>query len=272
MGSSVFRTVGIGRVDSNKAIGSKTIDLVPIEWLTMRDGELTGNETTATYKTTDVNGNAVTGGVITSNTIAATWIPSGTNRLTAPDVRRGERVEILQTADEDKYYWKSMGMDDNLRKLETVTIGISATSDESATTLDPANMYWMELSSHTKMFSFSSANAQGEPFVYELFFDFGAGQFTLKDDVGNYIHLDSALHLIQLQNDKQGLIEINDLDINISAPRDINATAKRDVNVTATRNINMKAGTQAVVNGGGSIMTLNAASTTLKTPNFIGET
>jgi hypothetical protein len=124
---SVFRTVGIGRIDTNKELGSKTVDVVPIEWLPMRDGELTGNETAETYQTKDIDGNAVSGGMISSNSITATWLPSGSNRLTAPDVRRGERVEILQTADHDKYYWRTMGLDDNLRKLETIIFGISAT-------------------------------------------------------------------------------------------------------------------------------------------------
>lgn len=269
---SVFRTVGIGRIDSNKELNSKTVDVVPIEWLPMRDGELTGNETAETYQTKDIDGNAVSGGMISSNSISATWLPSGSNRLTAPDVRRGERVEILQTADHDKYYWRTMGLDDNLRKLETIIFGISATQDEGSTTLGIDNMYWFELSSHSKMFSFRSCQANGEPYLYEMFFDFAEGTFTVKDDIGNFMFLASALNLIHLQNAKGTFVKLDQMDIKAYAPQDINAKADRDFIVSAGKNIRMKAGVEAVIDGGGSVMTMNAGSTTLKTPKFVGKT
>lgn len=272
MQSSVFRSVGIGRVDSNKELNSKVIDVVPIEWLPMRDGELTSNDTVQTYDTKDVDGVSVKGGIISSNTVSATWLPSGSNRLTAPDVRRGVRVELYQTADQDKYYWKTMGLDDNLHKLETIIFGISATQDESSTELSTENMYWIEFSSHSKMLSFRSCQANGEPYLYEMFFDFGVGEFTVKDDIGNFMHMASALNLIHLENAKGTFVKLDQMDISASAPQDITAVATRNVAITAGQNINIKAGIQAVIDGGGSSMTLNAESATLKTPQFIGTT
>ena len=66
----------------------------------------------------------------TSNSLMAEWLPLGSNRATAPNVRRGERVFLLQYADDDKYYWVTAGLDPHLRRRETVVFNISNTVDE----------------------------------------------------------------------------------------------------------------------------------------------
>ena len=273
---SVLKTAGIGRVDTNKPLGSKEIEVVPTEWIPMRDGELTSNATVNQFTSTNVDGNVTKGAVVGANTIKATWMPNGTNRLSAPDVRRGERVELLQVADEDKYYWRTLGLDDHLRKLETIIFGISASKVEqkagSKTVLSPDNMYWFEFSSHSKKLAFSSCKADGEPYLYEAFFDFLEGEFMVKDDVGNFQNMRSADKLIHLQNGDGSFIKVDRKDVKITVPQDVIVTAARDVTINAGRNFIVKAGTMAKVDGGGSIFTLTGGSTTLKTPTFQGST
>lgn len=276
MKMSAFRSVAIGRVDTNLELGSKVIEVVPIEWIPMRDGELTSNATTTTFETTDIGGNVVKGSTVSSNTIKATWMPSGSNRLTAPNVRRGERVEILQAADDDKYYWRTMGLDDHLRKLETIIFGISADPKEQGpgetTVLSPENMYWFEFSSHSKMLAFRSCQANGEPFLYEMYFDFGVGEFMVKDDIGNFINMISKLKLIHMQNADGTYAKLDRKDIKAWAPQDISAEAVRNVSIKAGQNMDLKAGVKATIDGGGSVMTFIGAGTTLKTPKFVGLT
>lgn len=273
---SNFRMVAVGRVDTNKPLtdtdGSlaKTIEVVPTEFMSFRDGELTSNPTPMTFSTTDMDGNAVQGKAVGDNTWTATWLPSGSNRLTAPDVRRGERVEIWQAADDDKYYWRTQGLDDHLRKLETIIFGISATKDEGDNAQNLNNMYWFEFSSHSKKLAFRSCKANGEPFLYEMFFDFDVGEFNIRDDIGNYIRLASALHLIHLENADGTFVELNRKDINAFAPNNINAKATNDVNINAGQNMNLIAGVKAMINGGGSVLTLQGGGTTLVTPDFAG--
>ena len=267
---SVFRTVGIGRVGSNKELRSKNVDIVPLEWLPMHDKEMASTPTPMTYKTKDADGVETQGAVVTDMVINAEWLPGTSNRLTAPDVRRGERVLIYQVGDADKFYWQPTGMDDNLRKLETIVFGISATTNEGDTVLSPTNMYWFEFSSHSKKLAFSSSKANGEPFVYEMYFDFDAGEFMLKDDIGNFINLISKLNLIHLQNAKGTFVKLDQKDIKAYAPQDILADAVRDVTVTAGKNMMLKAGVMATIDGGGSFMQLTAGNTILRTPQFIG--
>lgn len=271
---SVYRTVGVGRVDTNKIVelGKNIINVIPLEWLPMHDGEMTSTPTDMTFKTNDVDGVEKQGVIKTDMVIKADWMPNSTNRLSAPDVRRGERVEILQVGNSPEYYWRSMGMDDNLRKLETIIFGISATTNEGDTTLSPTNMYWIEFSSHTKKLAFSSAKANGEAFLYEMYFDMEASEVMITDDVGNFVNIQSLVNLIHLQNADGAFVKLDKRDIKAYAPNNIEAKADKDVNITAGNNMNLKAGVQAMIDGGGSVMTLNAGSTTLKTPVFVGTT
>lgn len=270
MDASIFRTVAIGHVAENKALMSKTVLVTPSEWMTMRDGELTSSPTSMTYKTVDQDGVEDQGGMLTDNTILATWHPASSNRLTAPDVRRGERVEILQAADDDKYYWRPMGLDDHLRKLETIIVGISATQDEGATELKPENMYWIEFSSHSKKVALSTSKANGEPFLYEFFFDTATGTVTLKDDIGNFIFMNSKEKLLHLQNAMGAFLKLSLKDILMFAPQDIMADATRDASITAGRDFSVKAGRKATIDGGGSVQVWEASQTSLKTPKFVG--
>lgn len=278
MKTSVFRTVGIGKVDGNRSPGlytkdsPGTITISPSEWTAMHDGEQTSNAVKVEYSATDQDGVASQGGFIADQIIEADWLQSGSNRLTPPDVRRGERVEILQVADADKFYWRSLGMDDNLRKLETVIFAISATRDESDTLLGPHNTYWIEFSTHSKRLAFSSCKADGEPYQYEMFIDMAEGLFQLNDDIGNFITLVSKLSLIHLQNDKGTFVKLDKKDIKAYAPQNIDFKADRDMTITCGNNFTVKAANQAQIDGGGSIMTWTGGVTTLKTPNFVGST
>lgn len=276
--ASVFKMVGVGVCASNKALGSKVIDVTPTEWLPMHDGEMTSNPTKMTHKSTNVDGNEEQGMILMDQVVEATWMPSGSNRLTAPDVRRGVHVELWATADSDKYYWKTMGLDDHLHKLETIIFGISNTTDEADGELKPENMYWIEFSTHSKKIALSTSKSNGEPYLYEMFFDTEKGEFQLTDDIGNFINLQSKVNLIHAQNAKGTYIKIDQKDIKMFAPQDIHAEATRDIKMKAGKNMALEAGQNltakggvlASIDGGGSKMTLTAGGTTLKTPKFTG--
>jgi hypothetical protein len=278
--------VGVGVCASNKALNSKVVDVTPTEWLPMHDGEMTSNPTKMTHKSTNVDGNEEQGMILMDQVVEATWLPGGSNRLSAPDVRRGVHVELWATADSDKYYWKTMGLDDHLHKLETVIIGISNTTDESITELTPEHMYWIEFSTHSKRLAFCTSKSNGEAYQHELYVDTDASEFMYTDDIGNLVNVNSKLNLIHLQNAKGTYIKIDQKDIKMFAPQDMFVDIKRNIDVKAGKNITVKAGNDidveaaknlrtkggilASIDGGGSKMTLTAGGTTLKTPKFTG--
>ena len=293
---SAFKKVAIGVVAANYEIYdedgklNKIIKVTPHEWLNMRDGELTDNPQSMTFKSQDAQGNETQGGFITNNAVPATWLPAGSNRLTPPTVRRGMRVELFRTGDQAKFYWRYMGLDDNLMKLETFIWGISAHTQEQnmgeTMELNPDNMYWFEISSHSKKISMQTSKANGEPFRYEHFFDLEKGEFMVTDDVGNFLNLVSGQKLIHLQNGDGAFFKLDRKDIKAYAPQNIEGRADKDikldagqnVKVTAGQNIDLEAGQNcrakggvlASLTGGSSVLTLTSAGTVLKSPQFDG--
>lgn len=279
---SVFRKVAIGIAANNKALEGNEIEVESIEWFSFRDGELTDNPEELKFKTTDATGNSIAGRIAGNMTIKATWIPNGSNRVTAPHVRRGTRVYVYQSADEDKFYWSDIGLDDHLKKLETIIVAISAHTEEQEsgkpTALTPENTYWFEFSSHSKKLAFSSAKANGEPYKYEMYFDFAEGEFMVKDDIGNFINVVSKENLIHLQNADQCFIKLSRKNMDINVPQDLTALIGRDAkinvgnNLTATIGVtaNIKAGLSLVLDGGGSTQTHTAAGIVVKAPTWKG--
>ena len=293
---SAFKKVAIGVVAANYELYdengklNRVIKVTPTEWLNMRDGELTDNPQSMTFKSQDAQGNETQGGFITNNAVPATWFPAGSNRMTPPTVRRGMRVELFRSGDAAKFYWRYMGLDDNLMKLETFIWGISAHTQEQnmgeTMELNPENMYWFEISSHSKKIAMQTSKANGEPFRYEQFFDLETGEFMLTDDVGNFINLISKAKLIHLQNGDGSFLKVDRKDVKAYAPqniegradKDIKLDAGQDIKVTAGRNIDLdakencraKGGVLASLTGGISVLTLTSEGTVLKSPQFDG--
>jgi len=206
---SKLSVYSIGVVAANKELTSKDIEVTPIEDAPMTNGEVTDEGIKVTAKASDTNDAAYQSEVPTSNTVKATWLPLGsTNRITAPDVRRGEKVILYRFADQDKFWWVTMEDDIRLRKLETVVFAISGTRDENA---DPTaeNTYFMEWSTHKKLFHIHTSKADGERFAYDLQINAKDGIIILQDDDGNSFSLDSNERTWLLINKDQSKIEMN---------------------------------------------------------------
>lgn len=274
---SVYRPVGVGNVASNMEIKdangkfNKVVEITPTEWLPMHDGEMVTNAQQMEATTRDVDGVETKTSIITDQVIEATWYPGRSNRLTAPNVRRGEQVEIWAAADSDKYFWRESGIDDHLRKKETIILGISNTEDEEDTELRPDNMYWIEMSTHSKIVSVSTSKSDGEDYQHEIWIDAGKSEFTYTDDIGNMIHVKSKENLIHLENADGAYVKLTKHDIVGFAPKDIKLTAKNNVSIEAGKELLVKGGIKATINGGGSYMEFTAGITTLKTPKLSGK-
>lgn len=226
MDQSLFHIYTIGRAAANRKLSSPILEVYPIEHFGYLDGEVNSDPTTTKASGVDANGKAYTTSVTTTNSIAATWIQWGSNRATPPDIRRGERVLLWRYADTDQYYWTALGMDDYLRKLETVVYAFSDTKDESVKVLTPENSYYLEVSTHKKLVTFSTAKSDGEPYAYTFQFDTANGRVTLADDVGNYVELDTKNTSITLENADDSKVVLDRKVINISSVDAINLNTK----------------------------------------------
>lgn len=251
LNASVFRRVAVGQVAENKALRSRTIRFTSTEILPFLNDEVASNVMPLDYAGLDAQANKYEGSLTTDNTLEATWLPSGSNRVTPPDVRRGERVEIYQSADEDLYYWRAMGLDDNLRRLETLVIAINANaSSTNDKALDFDSCYFVEMSSHTGSITLQTSLKNNEKAAYEVHFNTAQGTFQLQDNVGNYLMLDSVQNVWRVQNVLGTYVALD----------------KETLYGYAPKMVSLEAGTQLKANVGGSNINITSGNITIASP------
>jgi hypothetical protein len=215
---SQLKPYSIATVAANKPLDSVFIEATPQEDMPMLSGQLTDNVATYEAKGVDSQGQSYQDAMASTATVKAEWLPMGSsNRMTPPDVRRGEQVVLYRFADQDKYYWTTFKDDMKLRKLETVIYAWSGTTDESQDTT-AATSYFFEISTHRKLVTFHTAKANGEPCTFDLQFNTGEGTFQLQDDIGNFFYFDAINRVIQMQNVDGSLFVLNQKNVKIVAP------------------------------------------------------
>lgn len=212
MEASLFKVHSIGIVAANKALGSWEIEVAPIEDLPHLDGELTSDATVYSANATDAKGGSYQEQMVTGNTLPATWLPVGQpNRMTPPDVRRGEQVILYRMGDAQQLYWNTLRNDMRFRKLETVVFGISGTAEEGG--MDQNKMYFLEFSSHKGKVHLHMSKENDEFVTWDLIFDGANGVMTLKDDLGNFFTINSKDTIIRMENAEGSYMEMNKKEI-----------------------------------------------------------
>lgn len=228
----------VGYASKNLELNSKILEVYPAEEFGYVDGEITDEREVIEETGVDAKGNVYSDKIETSNSLMAEWLPLGSNRATAPNVRRGERVFLLQYADDDKYYWVTAGLDPHLRRRETVVFNISNTVDESVTELTSENTYSLIFSTHTKEITLQTSKSDGEPFEYIIKLDTEEGVFVVTDDIDNQISLESAERRITLVNSDDSKLVLDKKNILMQSDDVIDIKSKT-VNITSD-NTNVK--------------------------------
>lgn len=226
---SQYKRISMGIVAENKALNSPLIDVIPIEQFNLMDGELNGASQDGKFNGLNEDGTMYKATLKVGNTIKAEW-EGETNRLTPPDVRRGEQVWLFRSGKADKYYWRSTGRDDDLRRLETVVYRFSAFTENEDEEITGDNSYYLEVSSHKKHITLKTSDRNGEYTRYTLQVNAGDGQVTIKDELGNIIQLDSANTNILIKNADDSIVELNKKKIHIVS-EDLVDVQSKDVSI-----------------------------------------
>ena len=208
----------VGIVAANKELNSREIEVTPVEHMPMINGEVNDNISSIETKGTKQDGSSYESSAPATNSIRAEWLPLGSaNRLTPPDVRRGEYVAVYKYGDHDKYYWVTLKDDINLRKRETVVYCYSNTSEE-ATNAGPESTYFIEISTHKKLITLHTSENDGELTTYDIQLNTKDGYFVLVDGLGNVFRINSKEESFLMQNTSGNfvLLEKDDLTINLN--------------------------------------------------------
>lgn len=201
MDTSLFKPYSIGYVAENKPRNDSVCYIVPVEARTAIDGAVDVDPVVEDQKWNDAEGRQNETKTTSSNTLACHWLPIESNRLTPPDVVKGEKVIIYRSADDDNgYYWTTTGLNSDLRMEETVIWMVGATKSTSGYGKDFSKAYSLVFSGHDKHITLMTSKANGEPFKYTFQFNTKEGEFVLTDDINNYFHLDSQEKCWTLKN------------------------------------------------------------------------
>lgn len=261
MEMSQLRRYSVGVAAENKPLETHELNVTPVEALPGLDGEVQLNPEDKVHEGTDANGQPYQVRAMSDITLTATWLPCGSNRATAPDIRRGELIEIYRVADNDTFYWRDLGLRPDLRRLETVIFMFNATPDEHGDGLSAETCYWFEVSTHQKLVTFTTTQANGEPFGYSTQFNTGDGQFTLEDTAGNSLHLDSANTFIEFINAAQTQFQLDKTTLRGKANDHIAFEAGKTMALEAGNSLSLKAGTS--IDMSTQTYTINATTTNI---------
>ena len=208
MEASIFKLVSIGRVAQNKERASRHVEVLLLETATGTDGEITFDPHEITLEGQDANGSQYNVKTTSTRTVNCEWLPNEDNRVTPPDLRRNEIVEVWRLGDTDQYYWRSMAFRNNLRTLESVVFAWNATRTPAGGGIDFANCYFMAVSAHDKHWTIGTSKANGEPFAYTFQINTDYGAVYIKDDVGQLIELDTRNKRLQLKNADNSYVKV----------------------------------------------------------------
>ena len=270
---TALKATSISVAAENKPLTATTLNVYPLELVPAGDGYLGVNPVQVETTGTKYDGTEYTSSVQSDNVITAEWLPYGSNRVTPPDIRRGERVMLYRVGDTDQYYWSDLGLDASLRRLETVIYAFNANPSIKTSGFDPSNCYYLEVSTHNKTFTLGTSKANGEPYAYTLQLNAADGNFTFTDDIGNFVHLDSKDKRIILKNAAESFFDmfgknlsISVLDnIDIKAGKRIDVTAGTDATLTVGKSLTETVGTETKRTTGTSLDTTVGTTTSVTT-------
>ena len=129
----------------------------------------------------------------------ANWLGlNSPNRLTPPNLCKGEHVILYRYTDSDEFFWDMLNINHNLRKEEHVVYGYSdkphifKQGDTYQDEEEPLeDKYYIEISPKNKRIHLHLGKKYGEYTDYDITIKTDDGWLEIKDGVGNNIKLDS---------------------------------------------------------------------------------
>jgi hypothetical protein len=233
---SAFHIWGKGRIVENLPFGDTEIRFTPIEHQPMNPGEETERVDTLAYTGEEASGKAYATKANTSGSLRAKWLPFGSNRMTAPNVCRGEVVTIWATGDHGEFRWTADGDHDNLRNTEVVVFGFAAAKDFSSQPDKKSSMYIFEVNTEKGHIVLHTSTARGEVCTYTVSIDAMNGLFTIEDGMQNMIQSNALEAMIKLSNRYGSEVGIHQDRVWLSGER-VTLDAK---NVDCTGTLNVK--------------------------------
>ena len=232
---NVLDCYGVAIVAEDKATDTDEVLVYLSSLYPEADGEVVATAEKKDVTIKSPTGDTHSSSALSSNAVMMKWLPFNTNRVTAPDVRKGSKVVVYKFKGQSTYRWMYFGMDGTLR-LETVIYAFSATPHvKEDAPLTPDNYYIFLISSHTKKIQLLTGMGNGEPTNYAITLDTGQGGFSLVDGEQNMFILNSMKHFWSFSNQEKSNFAIDKKKIIASCEDEMLLRGKEHIGLQAKR-------------------------------------
>jgi hypothetical protein len=202
MKNDIITEKAIAIVAADKNDGSPFIWVFLKDDLPFHQGAITSDVAEITVNAADAFGEGYSTTRYKGAAVKARWIGKD-NVLTAPNVRKGDRVLVFSTGD-DIAYWDTYGNDTRTFKTEKKVYAWAADGSDHTedNVLTSANAYTLEIDTDNGHVTFRTSHANKEKATFTMQFDTRNGICTLNDNKpnANTIQLNSVTDTITLKN------------------------------------------------------------------------
>lgn len=234
MAAKGLHVFDVGVVAVDKEMNSHEITVIATGNNHMFNDEVSETEKESRITSKDGNGTPIPMDSKTSQTLTASWLAmgSGGNRVTPPNVRKGEAVTIWRYGDTNDYYWEKHYTELELRRLEEVLYLFGGTSaiGEKLTT---DNSYWTLISTIGKLIQLHTSRSNGEPFGWDFKIDTARGVFSITDNVGITYTLDASTGTVTTDSEN-AIIENTKSSTENTETKTINASSSTTIDTPET--------------------------------------
>lgn len=232
---NVLECYGVAIVAEDKATDTDEVLVYLSSMYPEADGEVVATAEKKDVTIKSPTGDTHSSSALSSNAVMMKWLPFNTNRVTAPDVRKGSKVVVYKFKGQSTYRWTYFGYDGTLR-LETVIYAFSATPHvKEDAPLTPDNYYIFLISSHTKKIQLLTGMGNGEACSYSITLDTGQGGFSLVDGEQNMFILNSLKHFWSFSNQEKSNFAIDKKKIIASCEDEMLLRGKEHIGLQAKR-------------------------------------
>lgn len=232
---NVLDCYGVAIVAEDKATDTDEVLVYLSSLYPEADGEVVATAEKKDVTIKSPTGDTHSSSALSSNAVMMKWLPFNTNRVTAPDVRKGSKVVVYKFKGQSTYRWTYFGYDGTLR-LETIIYAISASPNvKEDSPFTPDNYYIFLISSHTKKIQILTGMGNGEPTNYAITLDTGQGGFSLVDGEQNMFILNSMKHFWSFSNQEKSNFAIDKKKIIASCEDEMLLRGKEHIGLQAKR-------------------------------------
>lgn len=216
----------VGYAVADKENDSRTLKVYCPELQPFLKGELTGVQIDTPVSTSD--GNVTYNGSVKSiNYVTCEYRSQQSDRLTPPDVRRGEKIIVTMYGDSNtSFYWDTAGVDTGTRRTERVIIGANDTLKYNEA-LTEANAYCLIFDTRNrKVIRLATCKSDGEQYSYYLSLEPDNNRMVMSDDNDNTIWINTANSQVMMSNHSGSLLNLENENIVMSCKGNITIDAK----------------------------------------------